>query len=151
MIRNYKKEDVKKWLDIFCGQDKLKLQNIEKYLLDRRIKWFEKNRSLISELQGNDIEKAYRLLLMKIRIREEDAPVIHETYNKIVFHSRNFCPSLEACKILGLDTRVICKAVFEKPTDALIKKINPKLRFERNYNNIRPYTSYCEEIILLEQ
>jgi tRNA(adenine34) deaminase len=151
MIRNYKKEDVKKWLDIFRGQDTLKLQKIEKYLLDRRIKWFEKNRSLISELQGNDIEKAYRLLLMKIGIREEDAPVILNTYNKIVFHSRNFCPSLEACKILGLDTRVICKAVFEKPTDALVKKINPKLRFDRNYNNIRPYTSYCEEIILLEQ
>jgi len=151
MTRNYKKEDVKKWLDIFRGQDTLKLQKIEKYLLDRRINWFEKNRSLISELKGNDIEKAYRLLLMKIGIRGEEAPIIYKTNNKIVFHSRNFCPSLEACKILGLDTRVICKAVFEKSTDALIKKINPKLRFERNYNNIRPYTSYCEEIILLEQ
>ncbi len=151
MTRNYKKEDIKKWLDIFRGQDTLKLQKIEKYLLDRRIDWFEKNRSLILELQGNDIEKAYRLLLMKIGIMEEEAPIIYKTNNIIVFHSINFCPSLEACKILGLDTRVICKAVFEKPTDALIKKINPKLRFDRNYNNIRPYTSYCEEIILLEQ
>jgi hypothetical protein len=30
-----------------------------------------------------------------------------------------------------------------------LKHINPRLRFDRNYESIRPYAAYCEEIIEL--
>ena len=120
-----------------------------KELLEKRKKWFQNNKSQIDKLNGSDIEKAYKLLIMKLKINEEKIPIIEKSNNKLVFHSKNFCPSLEACKILDLDTRVICKEIFEEPTDEFIKMINPKLQFARNYNSIRPYTEYCEEVIFL--
>lgn len=64
---------------------------------------------------------------------------------------KNFCPTLEACKILGLDTRIICKNVNEKPTDALVKQLNNKLEFARNYEKLRPYCDYCEEMFYLKK
>jgi hypothetical protein len=30
-----------------------------------------------------------------------------------------------------------------------ISRIDPQLRFQRNYDALRPYTPYCEEIITL--
>ena len=62
----------------------------------------------------------------------------------------NFCPALEACNILGRDTREICKEHSERATEELIKRINPELKFGRNYEKIRPHAAYCEEIITLQ-
>jgi len=108
---------------------KLKEENwkkIEKELLEKRLEWFRKNIKHLS-LKGDDLEKAYQLILLKIGIKPEEAPIIKKTKRKLVFHSKIFCPALEACKILGLDTRKVCKRIFEKPTEELIKEINPKL------------------------
>lgn len=121
---------------------------LEKELWERRLRWFEKNKKSLN-LKGDDLEKAYQLILLKIGIKTVEAPVISKTKTKLIFHSKNFCPALEACEILGLDTRRICKKIFEKSTEELIKKINLKLKFTRNYKKIRPYTNYCEEIIKL--
>ncbi|MFX1568577.1 MAG: deaminase [Promethearchaeota archaeon] len=120
-----------------------------KELLEKRKKWFIEHKSQIDKLNGSDIEKAYKLLIMKLEINEEEIPIVKKTENKLVFHSKNFCPSLEACKILNLDTKIICKKIFEEPTNKFIKMINPKLEFARNYNFIRPYSKYCEEVIIL--
>jgi len=123
-------------------------KTLENELIEKRSKWFKKNKKYLN-LKGDDLEKAYQLILKKIGIKREEAPIIRKAFTELIFHSKNFCPALEACKILNLDTRVICKKVFEKPTEELIKKINPKLKFSRNYNKIRPYTDYCEERIIL--
>jgi hypothetical protein len=140
----------KKWIERLNNITKISLCDIEALLIDKRIKWFEQHRSLLNDLKGNDLEKAYQLLLLKLGIGGDEAPIVEKNSRKIVFHSKNFCPSLEACRKLGLDTRHICKTVFEKPTDLLIKQLNPKLKFSRNYNCIRPYASYCEEMISFE-
>jgi len=63
----------------------------------------------------------------------------------------NFRPTLEAGKILDLDTRTICKMLNITPTDDLLKLFNPKLLFSPNYNKIRPITSFCEEMISIEE
>ena len=63
----------------------------------------------------------------------------------------NFCPTLEACKILNLDTRKICKLYNENATDVLIKQIDKNLIFVRNYKKLRPYSEYCEEMIIDER
>ena len=34
--------------------------------------------------------------------------------------------------------------------DHLDLRIDPRLHFDRNYNALRPHTTYCEEIIYLE-
>ena len=121
---------------------------IEKELIEKRDIWFKQNKKSL-DLKGSDVEKAYRLILIKIGINPSEVPIVEKTKKRIVFHSHNFCPTLEACKILGLDTKKVCKKVFEIPTDQLVKKINSKLKFSRNYSKIRPYTDYCEESIEL--
>lgn len=125
--------------------------NIEKDLLNKRMQWFENNKTIIGKLKGSDLEKAYYLILMKIGIKSSEAPIVEKSENKIIFHSKNYCPSLEACIILGLDTREVCKEIYERPTEELIRRLNPKLRFTRNYECIRPYSDYCEEIITLAE
>ena len=125
--------------------------NIEEDLLNKRLRWFENNKTILRKLKGNDLEKAYHLILMKIGIKNSEAPIVKKSENKIIFHSKNYCPSLETCIILGLDTREVCKKIYERPTEDLIRRLNPKLRFTRNYERIRPYSEYCEEIIILEE
>jgi hypothetical protein len=127
------------------------LENMERDLYNKRLSWFKENEHSINKLTGTDLEKAYHLLRMKIDIKTADIPVITKSDSEIVFRSKNYCPLLEACKILDLDTKLICKKVFEQPTDALVKLINPNPVFTRNYNSIRPYKAYCEEIIKLQK
>jgi len=38
----------------------------------------------------------------------------------------------------------------ENATDLLIKQIDPRLKFSRNYSRLRPYEEYCEEMISIE-
>lgn len=68
------------------------------------MQWFENNKTIIGKLKGSDLEKAYHLILMKIGIKSSEAPIMKKSENKIIFHSKNYCPSLEACIILDLDT-----------------------------------------------
>jgi hypothetical protein len=97
--------------------------------------------------RGDAVEQGYRLLLKKLGIREAEAPVVHRGKGKLVFHSKNFCPTLAACQILGLDTRRICRLYSEEAADRLIRQLDSRLRFRRNYERIRPYSEYCEESI----
>ena len=118
---------------------------------EKRIQWYRSkppNRELVSE---NKLLGGYRLLLDRLHITEDEAPIVHKDERKVVFHSTNFCPTLEACKILGLDTRKVCSLYNEGSTDALIKQMDLKLRFTRNYEKLRPYGDYCEEMIEYEE
>lgn len=78
--------------------------------------------------------------------------VIEETKNKIVFRSRNFCPILEACKELKLDTNIVCRLIYEIPVQKICKQINPKMIFTRNYRiGLRPDNEYCEEMFYIPE
>jgi hypothetical protein len=43
------------------------------------------------------------------------------------------------------------KKAYHRPVQAFLSFLNPKLRFDRNYEALRPYQAYCEEIIALEE
>jgi hypothetical protein len=116
----------------------------------RRTAWFEQNKDRLAFLAGDPLEAAYRLLLARFGIQSEEAPIIFRDETRILFHSQNFCPTLEACKRLGLDTRFVCKHLNEDATTRWVQLIDPKLRFSRNYEKLRPYSSFCEEMITLE-
>jgi tRNA(Arg) A34 adenosine deaminase TadA len=77
-----------------------------------------------------------------------DLPVVSESENEITWLSKNRCPTLDACKALGLDTRSVCRSVYEKPTQAFLSWLDPQLRFVRDYEVIRPHAPYCRERIL---
>jgi len=80
----------------------------------------------------------------------KDGIIVHKNSRKIVVRWWNYCPVLEVCRKLGLDTRIVCKLAYHKPVELFLKRINPKLGFNRNYEKIRPYAPYCEEIIFIE-
>lgn len=117
----------------------------------RRVKWFRENYKKFEFINNNILDSSYKLLLNRFNITENEAPIIEKSDNKIVFHSKNFCPTLEACKILEIDTRVVCKKLNENSTDTLIKQIDQRLKFSRNYEKLRPYAEYCEEMISIEE
>lgn len=119
--------------------------------IQRRLAWFDAKRDEFTFLGSDPLESAYRLLLCRFGISEEEAPIVERTAHRLVFHSQNFCPTLEACQILGLDTRRVCKGYNENSAEVLIRQIDPRLRFTRNYEKIRPYAEYCEEMILIEE
>jgi hypothetical protein len=79
----------------------------------------------------------------------EDGEIVELSDKRIVSRWWNPCPTLEACKKFGLDTRVICKKAYHQPVQMFLMQLHPGLRFERNYDCLRPYTAYCEEIIFL--
>ena len=52
----------------------------------------------------------------------DELPIVSETETEIVWHSVNPCPTLEAVKALGLDTRTVCRAAYEKSTQAFVSQ-----------------------------
>jgi hypothetical protein len=114
----------------------------------KREEWFQRNKEHL-RLKGSDVRKAYTLLLIRyLCIDPAEVPVVYEDETKIVWRSTNFCPLLEACGRLGLDTKAVCRSQ-ELPAQELISKVNPSLKFSRNYDRIRPGSPYCEEMIEL--
>jgi tRNA(Arg) A34 adenosine deaminase TadA len=144
------REDVRKEIDRLRNADGRILDELCADSARRRTKWFFENKDKFGFITQDLLESGYRLLLERLRITPDEAPIIKKTHKSIVFHSMNFCPTLEACRILDLDTRNICKKINEYATDALLKQIDKRLRFSRNYAKLRPYSNYCEEVISLE-
>ncbi|UCD77278.1 MAG: hypothetical protein JSW26_17855 [Desulfobacterales bacterium] len=142
---------VRKSIDLLRDADEKKLKILARDLSRKRCAWFSENYQSFSGRKGDALDTGYQLFLKKLGIIRDQAPIVSRDSRRIVLHSKNFCPTLEACKILGLDTRLVCRHLTEKPTTDMLRKVNPKLRFTRNYTKLRPYTSYCEEMILLEE
>jgi len=142
--------DVRKETKRLRAADEERLRAFNRESTERRRKWFEESGGAREFVRGDPLEDAYALLLRRLGISAEAAPIVERTDTRIVFHSMNPCPTLEACRILGLDTRRVCEKYNEGATDALVKLIDPRLRFARNYERLRPQSAFCEEMIILE-
>ena len=119
-------------------------------LAAKRLAWWEANKERL-RLSGSLPRQAYTLFLLEyLGLDPAEVPVVYEDESKITWRSYNFCPLLEACKRLGLDSREVCRAGAEQSVQDLIARLDPRLRFSRNYTDgIRPYAAYCEESIEL--
>lgn len=126
------------------------LELLEQCVIEKRQEWLDQN--LISiERSGDPLEDAYRAFYeqyLGVSI-PEGGEMVEKDGCKLVMRWWNACPTLETCKALGLDTREICKKVYHKPVQEFLRRIDPHLRFDRNYDALRPYTPYCEEMIIL--
>ncbi len=91
------------------------------------------------------VMKKQLLFFEYMGLNREVLPVTAES--EIAWLSRNPCPTLEACKRLGLDTREVCRA-YEKSTQAFLSQLDPTLRFVRSYKEIRPRAGHCLERIV---
>lgn len=86
-----------------------------------------------------------------MKLKRKQIPIVFKDDKKIIWHSYNWCPVLEACKKLNLETKRVCKNGWEESINKMIKVINPRLIFKRNYKKIRPKSRYCEEILILKK
>lgn len=120
-------------------------------VIEKRSAWLKANREGVMD-ENDPVTEGYRWFYEKYLgvAAPEDGEIVEHTQKRIVMRWWNPCPTLEACNKLGLDTREVCKKAYEKPVQEFLKHINPRLRFNRNYVNIRPHAAYCEEIIELE-
>lgn len=156
IIDNVKKEEcsllyndqVRKSINQLRNADADIIVKLSERLSKKRISWFHKQK--IQQDAKDPLLAAYQLFLKKLGISADEAPIVEKQKNRLVIHSKNFCPTLEACKILDLDTRIVCKQLNEGPTQELLQQLNPNLRFKRNYNCLRPYKPYCEEMIIMD-
>ncbi len=145
------RQDVRSEIEKLRTADAGKLAELNADSVAKRVAWFRENRDRFQFISDDLLESGYRLLLTRFGITAEQAPIISKSAKEIIFHSQNFCPTLEACKILEMDTSYVCRRLNEDATDALLKQLSPKLRFTRNYAKLRPYTDYCEEMISIRE
>ncbi len=122
---------------------------IDSTIAQRRIDWLRQNCPAPVSHEAWSPRKAYELLFFaQMGLAPEQLPVVSETETEIVWRSYNPCPTLEATRELGLDTRQICRSINEKSTQAFMSQLDPQLRFVRSYDEIRPYSRYCLERIV---
>ena len=85
-----------------------------------------------------------------LRLEREHVEILELTDRELVTVSINPCPILRLTLILGMDTRYTCRLVSETVCRHVLKRMDPKLVFERDYSHIRPYGDGCLERILLK-
>jgi tRNA(adenine34) deaminase len=142
---------VRSEVDRLRGADDSALRSLAKELSARRIAWFHRHYPAGRGLPADPLGAAYQVFLAKLGIAPADVPVVQCEPRQLVIHSRNFCPTLEACQILGLDTRRVCRLLTQEPTTDLLRQIDPRLRFTRCYETLRPHSQCCEEMIVLDE
>lgn len=124
------------------------LRTIEAETIRKRLAWIDGLPAPIARPDATPRYAFETLFFRYMGLSPEDLPVIRETGDEIVWSSRNACPTLEACLELALDTRVVCRAAYEKSTQAFLSRIDPQLRFLRDYSAIRPAAPGCVERIV---
>ncbi|MDQ7822504.1 MAG: hypothetical protein RDV48_06880 [Candidatus Eremiobacteraeota bacterium] len=128
------------------------LMYLEECVTEKRLSWLEKNLPHL-ERTGDPLGDGFRIFYESYlgASLSEEGEVVEMTAARLCSRWRNRCPTLEACIALGLDTREICRKVYHRPVQAFLSKVDPRLRFDRNYEAIRPYAPYCEESISLQE
>ena len=125
----------------------LSLRQVEAQVTEKRLRWLaEHDRPVHSHPTPRTAFEA--LFFEYMGLAPDDLAVLREDEDAIVWRSTNPCPTLDACRRLGLDTRVVCRGAYEKSTQAFVSRIDPELRFLRDYHAIRPWQPYCEERIV---
>jgi len=124
-------------------------QTIEAEVALKRIAWYQQNVRPGDHPDRPSPRQAFELLFFDyMQLPESELRVVLETETEIVWLSLNPCPTLIATQQLGLDTRQVCRAAYEKSTQAFLSQLDPQLRFLRSYEEIRPYASFCREMIV---
>jgi hypothetical protein len=123
---------------------------LERCVIDKRSAWLEQNLPVLKR-SGNAIDDAFTAFYegyLGISL-PDDGEIVERAPTRLVSRWWNPCPTLDACQKFGLDTREVCRKAYDQPVQVFLSRIDPRLRFERNYDALRPHTPYCEEMITL--
>lgn len=126
----------------------LSLRTIEQQTIEKRMAWWDTLGAAPRELKPAPRLAFEKLFFEYMGLAPADLRVVCENDDEIVWESRNPCPTLEACQRLNLDTRTVCRNAYEKSTQAFVSRLDPQLRFLRDYTRIRPFAGHCRERIV---
>jgi len=122
---------------------------IEREVADKRVAWFRRERGRLGLGPQPTPRQAFETVFLDyMGLGRKDLEIVSESDDEIVWLSRNPCPTLDACAEGGWDTRHVCRAVYEKPTQTLVSCLDPRLRFLRDYGEVRPHAAGCRERIV---
>lgn len=124
------------------------LRVLETAVIEKRLQWCRDNLEPLDGTSPTPRLGYETLLLRYLGLSPDDVPVVYESDTKITWLSRNPCATLDACVRLNLATPAVCRAVYERPTQALLSCLDPELRFVRDYSEMRPVHPHCKETIL---
>ena len=105
------------------------LKSYDRETTEKRIRWFKSLPEKDVPEETDVVRRGYDLLLKKLAITEEEAPIVRRTDEEIV----------------------VCRLSNEGATEALMRQIDRRLSFARNYEKLRPFNEYCEEILRREE
>jgi len=137
-----------------------RLELIEQIIIEKRLKWYEKNKRQLAYLRKrgiSDLQRAVGLLYayhMKVFEGITVVPFldIEQGIFSVDIQARNFCPYLEAFKRMRIkpeDSVRLCQQVLERPCQVIVGKVNPNIRFFRDYGHVRPLADYCDETMII--
>ncbi len=122
-------------------------------ITERRVKWMKNNLDEMKiKYEGLPPEEmAYKIIFIEhLQVDPAYSKVTRVSETRIRIDSYNSCPYLDACERVGLETKFVCREIGEQSFQEMIRLIHPKLKFGREYSNIRPFNKeYCEEYIEL--
>ncbi len=84
-----------------------------------------------------------------LKVPKNNCKIVNISKTILITHCSNPCPILNLSKLIGIDTREVCKRVSEGPCKYFLKRLHQRIDFKRDYKKIRPYTDYCRETIRL--
>jgi len=151
---NSRGESTELFQEIICISEEIGLDAalslLENCVIDKRLAWAKANLEGVGKTD-NPVLDGYRWFYEDYLglFVPEDGEIVELSEKRIISRWWNPCSTLDACQKFGFDTRVICKIAYHRPVNEFLKQLHPSLRFERNYDCLRPHTSYCEEIIFL--
>ena len=123
---------------------------LENCVIEKRLAWLDTNLETSHAIDDPIVRGYATFYETYLGVRTpDDGQIVEATHKRLVTRWWNYCPTLEACKKLGLDTREICRKAYHEPVQAFLSRIDPRLRFYRNYGALGPFSPYCEEVIEL--
>lgn len=141
---------------------KILLEARSKVYADEQIKWARENMARLG-IKGNDANAAFELTEaffkdtrmytfghLMAETTEKYGEFIEKGPKRVVIRHNLWCPLLEACKNLGVETRYLCENFAFPEWERVVKTvINPN--FTLKANKIRPEAGYCEEVYEIEE
>ncbi|NHV45714.1 MAG: hypothetical protein HA493_03655 [Candidatus Verstraetearchaeota archaeon] len=85
-----------------------------------------------------------------LRIDKKYVHILKINKREAIIRCDNPCPILKLSMILKLDTKFVCRYISEPVCEYVLKRMNSKIIFKRNYDYIRPYKESCEEHIYFQ-
>jgi hypothetical protein len=125
---------------------------LEGCVVEKRLAWLAARLADL-ERTGNPLRDGYHAFYesyLGVSI-PKDGGIVEQNETRLVMRWWNPCPTLAACQKLGLDTRTVCWQAYHRPVQEFLQRLDPRLRFDRNYAALRPYEPYCEEMIILSE